>query len=157
MADSKRSWAFFAALAAGLLVAGVVAPSPAGAQQQQLQTLRGTLGMEDLNPAPEVVKQQLPSDGMFGRYFRQQPPLIPHRVDGYQVTKNINQCLTCHDWPANIKAGAQKPSEAHYTDRNGRQLDKVSSARHFCTQCHVPQAEAKPLVTNVFKNAAEVK
>ena len=155
MADSKRLGAFSAALAAGLLVAGIGAIAPAGAQQ--LQTLRGNVGLEDLNSAPEVTKQLLPADGMFSRAYRQQPPLIPHRVEGYQITKAQNQCLTCHDWPANIKAGASKPPESHYVDRDGNQLDRVSSARYFCTQCHVPQVEARSLVTNTFKNATEVK
>ena len=155
MADSKRSGAFVVALSAGLLVAGWVLTVPGHAQQ--LQSLRGKVGLEDVNPAPEVTKQQMPSDGMFGRAYRQQPPLIPHRIENYQVTKDFNQCMTCHDWPANVKMGAPKVSETHYNDREGNRLDKVSGTRYFCTQCHVPQAEAKPLVTNTFQNAAEVK
>ena len=27
----------------------------------------------------------------------------------------------------------------------------VSARRYFCTQCHVPQADAQPLVENTFK------
>jgi nitrate reductase (cytochrome), electron transfer subunit len=127
------------------------------ASAQQLQSLRGKVGLEDINPAPEVLKQQTPGDGMFGRAYRQQPPLIPHRIDGYQVTKDFNQCMTCHDWPANTKAGAPKVSETHYNDREGNRLDKISGTRFFCTQCHVPQADAKPLVTNTFQNASEMK
>lgn len=155
MAESKRHGRVLAAaFAAGLCVAGfAVSVAPA----QQLQTLRGKVGLEDINPAPEVLKQQMPGDGMFNRAYRQQPPLIPHRIDGYQVTKDFNQCLTCHDWPANTKAGAPKVSETHYNDREGNRLDKISGARFFCTQCHVPQTEAKPLVTNTFRNASEVK
>lgn len=155
MADSKQSGALFATLTAGLLVAGWALAAPAHAQQ--LQSLRGKLELEDINPAPDVIKQQMPGDGKFGRAYRQQPPLIPHRIDSYQVTKDFNQCMTCHDWPANIKAGAPKVSETHYNDREGNRLDKVSGARYFCSQCHAPQADAKPLVTNIFQNATEVK
>ncbi|VEH65678.1 diheme cytochrome c NapB [Rodentibacter pneumotropicus] len=25
-----------------------------------------------------------------------QPPMVPHSVANYQVTKNVNQCLNCH-------------------------------------------------------------
>ena len=25
-----------------------------------------------------------------------QPPMIPHSVDGYQISKNTNRCLQCH-------------------------------------------------------------
>ena len=41
-------------------------------------------------------------------------------------------------------------SPTHYVDRDGHQLADVSPRRFFCTQCHVPQADAKPLVTNTF-------
>lgn len=162
MADSKRH-ARMLALVAGLGIAGMIAGLIAGLAMtgvvaaQELKTLRGKIGLEDINPAPEVLKQQMPGDGMFGRAYRQQPPLIPHRIDGYQVTKDFNQCMTCHDWPANTKAGAPKVSETHYNDREGNRLDKISGTRFFCTQCHVPQADAKPLVTNTFQNASEVK
>jgi cytochrome c-type protein NapB len=142
-------------LAAGILFAGIGLAGVSLAQD--LMSLRGKVGLEDLNPAPEVLKQQMPGDGMFGRAYRQQPPLIPHRIDNYQVTKDYNQCLQCHDWPANLKAGAPKVSETHYNDREGNRLDKISGTRFFCTQCHVPQADAKPLVTNTFRNASEVK
>ena len=153
MAESRRHGRMMA-LVAGLCIAGC-AVGPASAQQ--LQTLRGKVGLEDINPAPEVLKQQMPGDGMFGRAYRQQPPLIPHRIDGYQITKDFNQCMTCHDWPANTKAGAPKISETHYNDREGNRLDKIAGTRFFCTQCHVPQADAKPLVTNTFQNASEMK
>ena len=32
------------------------------------------------------------------RDFVQQPPLIPHSVKGYNITKNFNTCLDCHAW-----------------------------------------------------------
>ncbi|MNW21429.1 Periplasmic nitrate reductase, electron transfer subunit precursor [compost metagenome] len=35
-------------------------------------------------------------------------------------------------------------------DRNNNVLADVSPRRYFCTQCHVPQADAKPLVGNTF-------
>jgi len=122
-----------------------------------VKSLRGDLRLEDNNPPPGVVKQETPADGMFGRAYRQQPPLLPHRIEGYQVTKDFNQCMTCHDWPANLKSGAPKVSETHYSDREGNRLDKIAGTRFFCTQCHVPQTDAKPLVTNTFQNATEVK
>ena len=106
MADSKRH-ARTLALVAGLGIAGLIAglAMTGSVAAQELKTLRGRVGLEDINPAPEVLKQQMPGDGMFDRAYRQQPPLIPHRIDGYQITKDFNQCMTCHDWPANTKAG----------------------------------------------------
>ena len=91
------------------------------------------------------------------RSYRQQPPLIPHRVTGYQITTKVNKCMNCHDWPNSVKEGAPKISETHYVDRNGISLDRVARTRWFCNQCHVPQANARALVDNVFKSAAEVE
>jgi cytochrome c-type protein NapB len=41
----------------------------------------------------------------------------------------------------------------HFRDREGQELDNVSPRRYFCTQCHVPQTDAKPLVDNTFQRA----
>jgi len=149
-------------LAATVAIAAVAAIAALGAaamaqSRGPVKSLRGEVEMEANGPPPAVVKQDLPADGMFNRAYRQQPPLIPHRIDGYQVTKDFNQCMTCHDWPANTKAGAPKVSETHYSDRAGQRLDKISGTRFFCTQCHVLQQNARPLVENEFKNAIEVK
>jgi nitrate reductase (cytochrome), electron transfer subunit len=120
-----------------------------------LKTLREE-PMTELGSAPEVTRQSTPAEG-FGRAYRQQPPLIPHKVDAYQITLDNNQCMTCHDWPGNTRVQAPKISETHYVDREGARLDKVAGTRYFCTQCHVPQADAKPLVGNAFQNATQAK
>ncbi len=41
--------------------------------------------------------------------------------------------------------GATKVSVTHYMNREDAVLADVSP-RYFCLQCHVPQANAKPLV-----------
>lgn len=105
---------------------------------------------------PEVLKQSVPAGG-FDRAYRQQPPLIPHKIEGYQITTDNNACMNCHDWPGNTRVNAPKISETHYVDRQGVRLDKVAGTRYFCQQCHVPQADAKPLVGNQFQNATQAK
>ncbi len=139
-------------LAAAALVAGLTL---AAISHAQVKGLRET-PLTEVAPAPEVVKQSTPADG-FGRAYRQQPPLIPHKTDGYQVAVDNNQCMTCHDWPGNTRVNAPKISETHYVDRQGVRLDKVAGTRYFCLQCHVPQADAKPLVGNSFQNATQAK
>jgi cytochrome c-type protein NapB len=142
-----------------IALAAILALATTAAAQQRppVTSLRGELGVEDANPPPNIAKQAMPADGKFGRAYRQQPPLIPHRIEGYQVTRDFNQCLSCHDWPASVKSGALKLPESHYVGPDGQRLDRVSGALFFCTQCHVPQNDAKPLVTNTFMNATEVK
>ena len=79
------------------------------------------------------------------------PPQISHRVDKYlPITSDDNQCLECHDKPELIgnKETSKKPMPAsHYATKD---LDEVSGARYNCTQCHVPQANAKLLVESTF-------
>lgn len=150
---------FLRTLAAGAAVALVVTVAGSVIAQdkaEKLKSLGGEATLEQTNAAPETFKQSVPADG-FGRVYRQQPPLIPHKVEGYQVTADNNACMSCHDWPGNVQAKAPKISETHYVDRQGVRLDKVAGTRYFCQQCHVPQADAKPLVTNTFQNATQVK
>ena len=87
------------------------------------------------------------------RDFVQQPPLIPHSVKGYNITKNFNKCLDCHAWSRYEETGATKVSVTHFKDRDGKELANISPRRYFCTQCHVPQTDAKPLVENTFRRA----
>ena len=142
-----------AIIATGLAL--ILAGGIAYAQTSGMVSLRGAVGLQETNPAPVTLEQSKPAQG-FGRAYRQQPPLIPHRIDGYQVTKEFNKCLSCHGWPQNAQYGAPKVSETHYETREGTRLDEVAGQRWFCTQCHVPQADAPELVPNAFKNATEV-
>lgn len=145
------------ATGSALLLAAVAVPAlTLEAQTPEPQSLRGDAPVEDAPPAPEVKKQNI-DPNRFTRAYRQQPPLIPHKIDRYQVNVKVNQCLRCHDWPYNVEEGAPKISETHYIDRNGVALDKVARARWFCTQCHVPQVNARALIDNTFKSAVDVE
>lgn len=125
------------------------------AQDQALQSLRGDAPVTEAPPAPDVKKQNT-DPARFGRAYRQQPPLIPHKIDRYQINVKVNQCMRCHDWPYNVQEGAPKISETHYMNREGVALDHVSRTRWFCTQCHVPQVNARALVENTFESAIDV-
>jgi len=100
------------------------------------------------NRLDEPLHQQ---SGRVARNYRQQPPLIPHTVDQYQIDLSANQCLACHDWTKAGERGAPTLSMAHYLGREGQQLDEVAGTRWFCNQCHVPQANAPALVENEFE------
>ena len=134
-------------IAAGLALGGVVAPAVA----DDVQSLRGGSAITAEDAAPPVFNVQ--EGQRFDKNYRQQPPLIPHRIDKYEIDLKVNQCLRCHDWPNNVKENAPLVSVTHMMDRDGNKLDKVSSQRWFCVQCHVPQADAKPLVENKFQPA----
>jgi len=138
----------------GLGLAVALGPAEAAAQSGTLQSLRGTTPVDEISPAPFAKRQNTDSTRL-ERAYRQQPPLIPHTIDGYQIDIKVNKCLRCHDWPYSEQENAPKLSETHYFDRDGVALDYVSRNRWFCNQCHVPQANARSLVDNRFKSAAE--
>lgn len=132
----------------------MVALLGATAHAEEITSLRGGTALDEETGAVELTK---PDTGeRFGRAYRQQPPLVPHKIDTYQIDLKANQCIGCHDWPQNTAAGAPKISETHYIGRDGAHLNHVSTARWFCTQCHVPQAQADALVPNTFKSAADL-
>jgi nitrate reductase (cytochrome), electron transfer subunit len=91
------------------------------------------------------------------RDFVQQPPLIPHTTKGYNITKNFNKCMDCHAWNRTKDTGATKVSVTHFRTREGSELSNISPRRYFCTQCHVPQTDAKPLVANKFQPATGMR
>jgi cytochrome c-type protein NapB len=139
------------ALAAGLLLVGAHITAHAADEPVKLQGLRGGTPVNQDNP-PAGFKQERdhqPAD----RDFVQQPPLIPHTIQNYQITKNFNKCMDCHAFSKAKAAGAPKVGVSHFRDRQGVELDNVSPRRYFCTQCHVPQTDAKPLVENTFQRA----
>ncbi len=124
-------------------------------------------------PAPGAAKR-------FARSYVNAPPLIPHSVEGLlPITAANNACLGCHMPDAAKSVGATPIPESHFVDfrpttkvdKKGRlikdgkavantadvkiakfkKLKKLNPARYNCSQCHVPQANVKPLVGNTFQ------
>ncbi len=113
------------------------------------------------------------------RSYQNAPPLIPHSVDGLlPIKKDSNQCLGCHMPDVAKGVGATPIPASHFTDfrpktelkdgkviKDGKAvvnttdvtlakykaMKKLNPARFNCSQCHVPQANIKPLVKNNFK------
>lgn len=90
------------------------------------------------------------------RAYPEQPPVIPHSIEGYQLSVNANRCLSCHKREFTQSSGAPMISVTHYMNREGQMLADVSPRRYFCTECHVPQADTRPLVENRFKDMSEL-
>ena len=136
-----------ASLSLGLFAAAVM---PLQANSTELESLRGSLELDEDSKAPELKKYQ--KDGRpIARDYVQQPPLIPHKIQGYRVNLKSNKCLSCHSWKNYREKGATKISQTHFEDRDAHVLANISARRYFCTQCHVPQVNAPPLVENDFE------
>lgn len=101
---------------------------------------------------PPVLGNAINDDVRRTRNYAQQPPVIPHRIDGYQVDKNFNKCLDCHSRTKAETYQAVSVSVTHYHDRDGNTLEQISTRRYFCVQCHVPQDNVSPIVNNTFQD-----
>jgi cytochrome c-type protein NapB len=136
-----------------LLLAATVAVTSAGTaiSQDDVKSLRGINPIEEASAEPDSKRWE-PDSSPIPREFVQQPPLIPHDTKGYQINLKFNKCLTCHSWANYEESGATKISQTHFTNRDGVDLANVSAGRYFCTQCHVGQRDAKPLVDNEFQS-----
>ena len=120
------------------------------ARATEVSSLRGPVELDQDTKSPEMKKY--PKDGEpIARDYVQQPPLVPHTIARYKINLKSNKCLSCHSWKNYRQYDATKISQTHFEDRDDNVLANVSARRYFCTQCHVPQADAKPLVENEFK------
>jgi cytochrome c-type protein NapB len=156
----SRSWV--AALASGAAILAALAGAwavPAHAQQRAAtgltDAMRGSTPLPDESNAPIIYPTEN-KDIRRARNYTMQPPTIPHKIDGYQVDKDFNRCMACHARTKVEETQAIPISITHYMDRDNNVLADVSPRRYFCTQCHVPQADAKPLVSNTFVDVEQL-
>lgn len=140
----KASPLFFLIVAVGL--GGSFATALA-----DVKSLRGAAAVPVTLPPPELLRYKKDKENI-PRTFEQQPPLVPHTNDRYTINLRENECLDCHmKQPGKDEAKSVEISESHFVDRNGNKLDRPAGRRHFCTQCHVPQVDAQPLVGTNFQ------
>ncbi|PML81232.1 nitrate reductase cytochrome c-type subunit [Enterovibrio norvegicus] len=120
----------------------------------QVTSLRGDQEIGENNDVPKIKAVPKNQERMSLNYVNQ-PPMVPHAVDGYQVNQSNNTCLQCHDVDVYRKTGAPRVSPTHYLDRDNKVLTDVAPRRYFCLQCHVPQIQGEPIVENDFVPAGK--
>jgi cytochrome c-type protein NapB len=131
------------------------APGAPEREPQSIDALRRGIPLDrEGRPAPMPKTEN--ADLKRKRAYPDQPPTIPHAIDGYQVDKNSNRCLLCHSRANAETFQAPMVSVTHFIDRDGQVLASVSPRRYFCTQCHVVQTDAKPLVGSTFRDVDEL-
>lgn len=123
---------------------------------EQVKSLRGLSDLDSASNSAEI-KNWIRDRDPIPRDYIQQPPLIPHKIDSYTINLKFNKCLTCHSWANYKEAGATKISQTHFADRESNVMANVAARRYFCTQCHVPQVDAKPLVENTFEPVQNIR
>ncbi|MCW8084250.1 nitrate reductase cytochrome c-type subunit [Sabulicella glaciei] len=122
---------------------------------QDAPRLRGPEPFSLDAPAPPMPRP-ITNDVRVRRNYPDQPPLIPHNVEGYALDLNANQCMTCHARRFTEQSQAPMISVTHYQDRDGTTLGGLAPRRYACLACHVPQTEARPLVENTFRDMDEL-
>lgn len=142
---------FAAAIALMGLSFGLMANS---VPEEKVDTLR--LAPLNVEPTPPVMQKVINSDVKQVRNYPMQPPVIPHKIDGYQVDTRVNKCMQCHARTSTGHSQAPMVSVTHYMDRDNNFLAELSPRRYFCTQCHAPQLDAKLLVENDFVDADHI-
>jgi nitrate reductase (cytochrome), electron transfer subunit len=145
----------FRAALTGALVGGalVVACGAIYAQNapQIVPRLTGDASPMTNEPASAFARP-ITDDKRVMRNYPEQPPVIPHSIDNYQLTVRANRCLDCHRRQYTEGSGAPMISITHFMDRDGQVLADVTPRRYFCTACHVTQTDARPLVPNTFQD-----
>ncbi len=122
-----------------------------------VSSLRDT-SVNSADSAPDVKIYQGKRPGQFAlieRTFTGQPPLVPHSVDGYDISPTENACWECHN--SDDFKGKKMPmvGKSHLVQTADAKAEpQLSMLRYQCDSCHVPQVDAKPLVENYFKGTA---
>ena len=111
--------------------------------------LRGSTPLNEEGPAAPMTPQRNSAEKET-RNYPEQPPVIPHPTEGYEIDLNGNKCLSCHARARTGDSQAPMVSITHFMDRDGQFLASVSPRRFFCTECQVPQHVVKPPVANDF-------
>jgi nitrate reductase (cytochrome), electron transfer subunit len=132
-----------------LLVATIAAATSTLAAETLTSGLRGPTALNDEGPAPPMTPMRNTAEREV-RNYPEQPPVIPHSIDGYQIDLRSNKCLSCHARSRTAESQAPMVSITHFMDRDGQFLASVSPRRFFCTECHVPQNVSTPPVSNDF-------
>lgn len=149
-------------LALGVLFLAVSAIAVAQAQKGIKDTdlgLSKTSVFDTPTPKPFKYNEAFPgASKILPRAYPGAPPQIPHNIEAFKpITAGNNACISCHDKPDTIgkKEAKNLPPMplSHYVTTKGKADQfqrKVSARRFLCTECHVPQANVKPLVGNTF-------
>ncbi|MBF0453338.1 MAG: nitrate reductase cytochrome c-type subunit [Magnetococcales bacterium] len=144
----KKGTIFVVLFVVGLLIGAPQSQAGSGGVGG-LESMRGGQDLYEDSHAPTFKRWQQDQQPL-KRSYLQQPPLVPHTTEEYRINLRQNKCLSCHSWSRYKDSGATKISLTHFRSRFGTELADVSPLRYFCTQCHVPQRDARPLVDNTF-------
>jgi cytochrome c-type protein NapB len=121
------------------------------AAADELPTLRNGIAIDE-EMAPAAMLRVIEPEDREKRSYLMQPPTIPHKTRGYKLNLLVNKCMSCHARSLTGETRASMISVTHYMNREGNFLAGVSPRRYSCTQCHVDQTAAQPVIENTFED-----
>jgi cytochrome c-type protein NapB len=134
-----------------MILAGLVAAAGVAHAADNFAPLRGAAPLTEEGEPPPLAPEE--DRGLRRvRNYPEQPPTIPHKIEGYQIDINANRCLSCHSRTATGESQAPMVSITHFMNREGQFLAAVSPRRYFCTQCHIPQHQVDAPIENTFED-----
>ena len=80
--------------------------------------LRGSTPLNEEGPAAPMTPLRNTTEKEV-RNYPEQPPVIPHTTEGYQIDINGNKCLSCHARARTAESQAPMVSITHFMDRDG--------------------------------------
>lgn len=138
-----------------LTLAAIMTAVACLASAQPVGSMRGVdVSADDAAPADLAYQGSKPgAQKLIPRTFENQPPMIPHKVDGFSdINAEENACLDCH---INDNFRGQKiprAGKSHFVaNADPKAAPQLDMRRWQCNNCHTPQVDAKPLVENKFK------
>lgn len=159
-----------------LLLSGCNQPSNQATQKEVTEKDLGYGGADPLKnvipPKVEYSKAQPGASKRIPRAFQDAPPMIPHSVEGMlPITKNNNQCITCHVdsapydktipsvpvshmtnfRPKSVAVSGKNTSSDKLGNVSIKKLNHLYQGRYNCSQCHAPQANVKPIRDSKFQ------
>lgn len=105
--------------------------------------------LETGHPGMNVYSAPAPGQStVLPREYPGAPPLVPHDISGFDITKDANACLACHSDGISFGEGhvATKIPPSHYTSQStGEETTELQGLRYNCNICHIPQSEEQSL------------
>ena len=121
----------------------------------EIATLRDGIAIDE-QAATATMPKTVDSPIRAQRNYPMQPPTIPHDTRGYELNLRVNKCMSCHARVRTEESQAPMISVTHYMDGDGNFLAELTPRRYFCTQCHINQTTARPLIDNTFEDMDEL-
>jgi cytochrome c-type protein NapB len=122
-----------------LLVAAIAATTGTLAAQSLNSSLRGSTPLNDEGPAAPMPQMRNTAEKET-RNYPEQPPVIPHAIDGYQIDLNSNRCLSCHARARTAESQAPMVSITHFMANSWPRSRRGASSAPSATCRRPPSA-----------------